>query len=533
MNHIRPHVHEAKTYLHFRDYGLSPYWTLRNLLIHELDGEGYTEEEIGGTNYEIKMAYSDSGIAPRPSDTVERDVLRDWEIHVEDPREDSEAKVHFEVRARYDGMKGPDGEDKSLPWEGGEGIDVQAQSSNIELDKLPYMLRRAIDALAESVGVQINQSYFTSPRPSSKITTLAYYVRIGRDPARQVVDPDGILHRIMYLLSPVKGTEWVYKGDNTDIVGHRHGLALPPGSMSELGMFTTGVRLKSYHPKHARDNESEDDPLSSPKFEVAYHKSIDGNSRRYDDRDELRRELEEILINSLEWAEIDTSPTEEIYVEDDHFSVEPSSVTVEHRSDPTPQIEANQESLLMSVLGEISPAGREVTKELATDGGTHYQELADRTDRSVSTIYRVLDELKGVVESDRGMIKFSSQKIRQEITGMVDRLNELKESTAERVAQLANVDLRSRADSALEKWAAKYGAEIAQMDGDGGTLRFDTLLTQFRSFREPHVEEVLKEGVEAWTSVGRDRDRFCQLAIDADLAEGGKATETVGNKIRW
>ena len=530
--HVEPHVHEAKAYLHFRDHGLSPYWTLRNLVIHELDGHGNVEAEIGGKTYEIDIAYSDSGIAPRESDAVEREVLRDWELHVEGPG--TEEKCHYQIRARFDDMTNPDGEEVSLPWEGGEGLDVFAQPTNIPLDDITHLLRESIDALAESVDMSINMSYLRTPRPSSKITTVEYYVRIARDHARKLVNVDGILHRIMYLLSPEEGTKWSYKGDNTDIVGYRHAMELPPEAVEKLGPYSAGVRAKTYHPKHVRDEETEDDPLSSPKYGIAFHKSIDGETRPFDKRDELRREIEELLINTMEWAGIDTEPDPLVFVSDDHFSVDPSPVEIDVTSDPTPELEADQQSLLMRVLGEVSPAGRDLTRELVTDGGeAHYRDLANQTDTSVSTIYRVLDELKGVVESDRGMVKFTSHKIREEIVGMVNRLDELKESTAERVAELANVDLRSRADSALEKWAAKYGAELVDMDGEGGTIRFDTLLSELRSVAEPNVERVLQEGIDAWTSTGRNRSRFCELRVDADLRDGSKVGRKVGPIVGW
>ena len=185
----------------------------------------------------------------------------------------------------------------------------------------------------------------------------------------------------------------------------------------------------------------------------------------------------------------------------------------------------------MTVIGELSPTAQDVVEEVATDGGIHYSELAAQTDSSVSTIYRALDQLGDLVESERGMVQFSSQKIRQEIVGMVNRLEELKESTADRVAELANIDLRSRADSAIEKWMAKYGAELVDIDGQGRTLRFDTILTKLRSTREPNLEAVLREGMDAWESVGRDWQHFAELRVEADLVNGGVVNKRVGDLI--
>jgi len=125
MSHQAPHIHEAKAFLWFADNGLSPYWTIRNLAIHEYDGYAEQTKEIDGDLWTIELTYSDSGIAPRPSDDVERDVLRDYELHLDGP---GEAKVKYQIRARFDDMRGPDGEEQSIYWRGGEGLDVFAQS---------------------------------------------------------------------------------------------------------------------------------------------------------------------------------------------------------------------------------------------------------------------------------------------------------------------------------------------------------------------------------------------------------------------
>lgn len=532
--HIRPHVHEAKTYLHFGDNDLSPFWALRNLVLHEHNGHGEITTEIGNDVWHISIGYSDSGIAPRPSDGIQRDVLRDWELHLDGP---GEAKAHYQIRARYDDMRGPDGDTKSIPWPGGEGLDILAQTSNIPLDHVPKMLRHGLIKLAEAAGTTLNKSYFGRPLPSSNVTTVEFYVRYRRQYASKMVRSDGVLYRLMHLLADEKGTEWVFSADNKDIVGHRHAFELCPESVSMLGPdLSAGVRLKSYHPKHVRRKETEDDPLSSPKYGVAFHKSVDGESRPWSERDELRHELEDILINTLEWAEIPTEPDPTTYVSDWHFDAEEASeVVVGRRSDPTPELEAKQDSILLRVLSELTPGAREATKALATEGGTmHYEDLAEETDSSVSTIYRILDEMKDVIKSDRGMVKFTSEKIRQDIVGMVERLNELKQSTAKRVAELANIDLRSRADSALEKWMAKYGANLVDIDTSSmtGTVRFDTMLSRVKSDDNPQLEQVLEEGLEAWKSPDRDPLLFKEFRFKAEVRMGNDG-KRIGSVIGW
>jgi len=108
-----------------------------------------------------------------------------------------------------------------------------------------------------------------------------------------------------------------------------------------------------------------------------------GDSRAWSERDELRHELEDILINTLEWADIPTEPDPTTYVDDDHFQVEASDVDIGRRSDPTPGLEVQQETMLLRVLEDVTPTGTEVLETVATDGKTHYRDLR-RCDRQLS-----------------------------------------------------------------------------------------------------------------------------------------------------
>ena len=132
------------------------------------------------------------------------------------------------------------------------------------------------------------------------------------------------------------------------------------------------------------------------------------------------------------------------------------------------------------------------------------------------------------------MVKFTSEKIRQNIVSMVERLDKLKESTAERVAELANIDLRSRADSALEKWMAKYGANLIDVDTSSmtGTVRFDAMLSTIKSDNNPHLKQVLEEGLEAWISTGRDPLPFKEFRFEAEVRMGNDG-KRIGSVIGW
>jgi hypothetical protein len=286
--------------------------------------------------------------------------------------------------------------------------------------------------------------------------------------------------------------------------------------------------LKSYHPKHVRSEETSDDPLSSPKFGVAFHKSLNttdgitqeyrnaGHSIKWRDRDDLVRELDETLVNVLRWAGVPIQPDPTVFVEDDHFEIQEAERSIGYFEDPTPQLEAEQENLITTVLQDLSPSARDVMKTLATDGGQmHYGEIADETGYSVSQIYRALEEVGDVVVNDAGIVRFYSEKIKQEIAGIVERVESFVESGVEAVARLANVETRSAADSAIQRWMAKYGAELLEGSDERGKIRLDTVLADAKSYGAPEIEEVLQEGLDAWCRTGRDPLSFVEMHYEA------------------
>ncbi|WP_256288783.1 hypothetical protein [Halobellus inordinatus] len=534
MSHQAPANHELDAFWWFTDNGLSPYWALTQIGIERLDGYAEIQREIGGEEWNIRFNYNaDTGLAPRPSDPINGEKVYEWKIHVESVY--TEAKADFVVSPRWDGLKKPNGDEAQIPWCGGEGCQIHVQGSNLELEEYQWLLQRALQQLAAHAGTDFSRRYFNRIRGDSNISTLERYVRIKREYGKKLTRSTGVFYSMMHLLADEEGSQWVYKGDNTDTVGYRHAMELDPVSSSDLiDDHHLGKRLKSYHPEYVRLAESEDDPLSSPKFGVAFHKSLnttdgftgeyrsDGHSKKWRDRDELIRELDETLVNTLRWAGVPIKPDPTVFVEDDHFEIEESERSIGYWDDPTPQLEAEQENLITAVLQDLSPSARGVMKTLATDGGqVRYDELADETGYSVSQIYRALEEIGDVVVNDNGLVRYYSEKIRQEITAIVERVENFVGSGIERVAKLANVETRSAADSAIQRWMDKYGVEFERRtDQDRGKIRFDTVLSELKSDPEPTLHEVLEEGLDAWCRAGRDLIDFVDLEFQAREVRG-------------
>jgi hypothetical protein len=517
-DHIRAAFHEVDAFLWFDEWDLSPYWSLAELCIERFDGYGEVSVDVDGEPWVFSLGYSKSGIAPRPEDAVGGDSLYEWELHADGP---GEKKAHYNVSPRFPEMRkaADPSESVSVPWCGGEGVDVHVEGSNLSFDEYTRMLRRAVTELAAAAGTTVNDDYFADPRDESKIATVELYVRLYREYAEKLVRPDGPFYSLMHLLATQEGQRWTFSGDNTDIIGKRHAFDVYDDVAADLiPGHQYGSRLKCYHPKHVRTSETSDDPLSSPKFGAAFHKSLDDGAVAWADRDELTRELEERLVNILRWAGIPTTPDPTAFRDDPHFDVVASDRDVGRFDDPTPELEAQQEALIMRVLDDLSPSAKAVTERVATDCGVRYDQLADATGYSISQVYRAIDRLGDLVENQNGLVKLTSEKIRQDVQAMVERLETEIATTADQLAHLCDVETRSAADSSLQLWMAKYGIQFRDVADDmEGTVRIDTMLSRLKSATKPRLENVLEAGLEAWARAGRDPQQFAALRYEADV----------------
>jgi DNA-binding transcriptional regulator YhcF (GntR family) len=85
---------------------------------------------------------------------------------------------------------------------------------------------------------------------------------------------------------------------------------------------------------------------------------------------------------------------------------------------------------------------------------------AEVTDTSLSTVYRVLQRMDGVLESNNGHVQFVSEAPRKEVRDISQSVEQAIESAADRAAGLVSMDLRQSTSSAFDKGIAKYGADV-------------------------------------------------------------------------
>jgi len=258
-----------------------------------------------------------------------------------------------------------------------------------------------------------------------------------------------------------------------------------------------------------------------------------GNAIQWNQRKELRREIEETLINSLYWADVPTKADPTTFVSDQHFRVKPAESPVSFEQDPTPEMEAEQEALLVTQMRDLCESDMAVLETLVTDGGgQHPEELAESTEYGISTIYRALERLDGLLRNENATVTFAIKKIEQEIAAIVERTEHHIENAADRVASLLGMETRQVASSAWQKWCHKYVAKVSREDESGElTLRIDTMLSELKSSSCLTLEEVLHEAIQAWRQVGRDPLELRNATLKWRDADGSWKKGLVGVAI--
>jgi transposase len=541
VTQVSPATHEVDAWLYYgpvdagesqsTDYdGLDLYYAVADLLLNECDG--YLEVpdvEIDGESCDLRLNYSGSGIAPRPSDPIDADTLYEFDVHVDG---EGERKANFNISPRFESMYKPSGDSLTFPFDhtpADEGVSIHVECSNIALDDLSDLFARALFELADDVGLGLYHGYLEGPF-DGRMTAIERYLRITRSMNEKLINSGGLLDRMAMLLTDQEGTSGHYRFDNEEQRGHHHAIRHnSEAARTLIDHHRLGGQIKTYLPKDPEEHDNPNDPLHHPKVGTKLIKKRNsGGSVPWSKRHDVIQELDERLLSILSWAGIPTEAGGTTYVSDWHFDADAADEPVALHADPLPELEARQEHILMTCLRDMTSADAELTEELATDGGMHAEELSESTGLSISTVYRMLQRLDGVVESDNGHVQFVSQKIREEVRSLVESAEYAIETAAERAGELVHMDIRQSASSAFDKWMAKYGADVDWPDQDGGTVqvRLDTVLSKLKSLDGPHPRDVIAEMFAAWERDSRNPTILDGAEIEAQVRNEGRITLT-------
>ncbi|WP_241692822.1 DUF7845 domain-containing protein [Haloarcula salina] len=530
------------------DYGLKPYYAMDSLIKEwgdrwETEGKPTRDIDFNGETWATCFDYSESGLDAWDNPEFQIQNVREFQFYFvakdsptyEGKRADRDKRVKggtITVRPRWPNLTS-DGEPVSVPDYGAPYIDVQVQASNLPHEEYLTLVKRVMDAYG------IAARYFDHPHPDSHISDLAYYVRLYRSDSGPLYAPDGPIARCHTLIQGDRSGYRKHVEDNTKLPGYYVTATVEDEKADQLVRgHGLGKELKHYYPNHP-ENYEPDHALYHPKFEVAYQTSRTEETVRWDDLDDARRELEETILNCLEWCGLATSADSGVFVDFDPFwDVRDTTEARKFVQCPLPKIEDDQEHRVMQLWGDMTAADRDVTELLLTDGGkVSPQAAAERTGYTYRTIRTVIDRMEGLIEHTYGELELSSKKIQQELLKRVraagDRFEQEIGSAAMELADAAEERARSR-------WA-RIRREYAISETDADDCRklltvgytpddLDEARTILREIQTAYTEcvEANTYGVHVvveTAQTGRERFRDLSAAIRTAYDAGGHRRE--------
>jgi hypothetical protein len=518
--------HEFRAYLKFDQHGLDPYYALHALMRRTdwHDGAPTREIEYMDTTFTVEFTYRETNAEEKryePWSNPEFQIERPREFHFQVEGPGDLRKASFHIRPRWPGIQLQDGTDVNNPRQM-TGVDVDTEGSNLEPGAYPELLDKAMQAFGVNGGSDYARKRYLSPpnvAPWSVVIDGELYVRINERWSGRIIGIKGPLERMTYLLADERSGYRKRVADDTKREGYYHTTTL--GSMRcrrLLDGHQLGKEIKHYHVKNP-DSLDEDDPLRQPKVGVSLQRRIsdttvywnagalEDDARAADDAvglNDMERELDEVLLNVLRWADIPTRPDAQVFVEDNVFKPDLNRRERRLVPDPLPVIENKQEHMVTRALNKMTDLERsdtdaQVVTELLADGGPQTPKgLAKRTAKTYETILRSLQRLDDVVEHNYGEVKLKSQHVAQQLAERAGKLLEdfgwVTEEIDRLGDQLANaVEGLSRQDSAFEQWAERYLEGIDDLDDDPRIiLRFG-----YRPKDMEEAREILQDGLMA------------------------------------
>ncbi|PSP38400.1 hypothetical protein BRC71_06970 [Halobacteriales archaeon QH_7_65_31] len=521
-DHVETHAHELQGNLLYTQHNDAPYWAMRSLY-NAFDGGSYsTFVEVDGEEWKIELSYQRSGVAPRPSDDVRR--LYEYRLKADGANRrtiSGRMQPRFETMHKFDNDAvetvtdelGNPVKIQSVPSDLGAGVNWRFDGvANIEPTDLPRLLSLIMTATADSLGHQWDSQFFRGrPHRYSCVTDYERYVRLRRDCTSQLIDPTGAFSRIRELLADQQGTKMDISIDNTgknkQIEGYNHQYRLNEYCANQLlPGGQNGKQLKHYHPEYVHEDAT--DPLYHPKFGVLFKKAWNnGRSIPWRDLDELTHELEETIMNVLSWSGLPVKAGSPTFVSDDCFDADArSDLDIGWYDDPTPDIESSQESLFVRKITELTGGEEDVLRQLTTDGGSaEYDDLADDAGVSISTLYRALDRVDELVDSDNGTVSFISEHAHKMFRRVLKRAERTISTAAKAAGRVLDMDPRriEEQGSAFQAWLNEYAVDVVESSSDQVKIKIGAMLSRFKSTAEPTLEDVIHYGRICWNRSGR------------------------------
>lgn len=481
------------------DHGLAPYYAMDSLIKEwgdrwETEGKPTETIQFMGEEWATCFDYSPSGLDPWEHKDFQIEEVREFQFyflatgspHYSGQRADHDDRVKggtITVRPRWPDLRS-NGRPVSVPEYGAPYIDVQIQASNIPHEEYLTLVKRVMAAYG------IAARYFDNPHPDSHIDDLAYYVRLFRGESGPLFAPDGPIARAHTLIQGDRTGFRKHVEDHTKIPGYYVTATVEDEKADELVPgHSLGKELKHYYPNHPDEYEPDEAPYH-PKFEVSYQTKRTEETVRWDDLEDARRELEEMILNCLEWCGLATAAESDIFVPfDPYWLLDDTHKSRKLVKCPLPKIESEQEHRVMELWGQMTDADRDVTKLLLADGGkVSPKEAAEQTGNTYRTVRTVINRLEGLIRHTYGEMELESKKIQQELLKRVRAAGDQFEQSIER----ATMDLADAADERTSSAWVRLRRQYAISEVHNGDCR-KLLKIGYQPRDELEAREIIRE----------------------------------------
>ncbi|TKR25700.1 DUF7845 domain-containing protein [Natronomonas salsuginis] len=534
---IDPAWHEVAVNLVFGDrgaccqHGLEPFYAAEKI-VRDNDGSKRARCRVGDHSVSLKLYYQNSGIGSLNHSSSALETIREFRIawEVIDENDDiGERSGNIHIAPRTPNMTDQNGKSISTPKDL-TGVNCRILGSNFPLDLYGELLQRATTALG------FDSQYFAQERIHqgySNIQDAARYVRLIRGESGPVHSVDGVLARISNLLANDREGYRKYVADDTETPGYYHTATIGPKRAGELiHQHHLPKEFKHYLAREA-DSLDPEDPLYHPKVEVSLQTSRTDDPIRWEERERVARELDEALLNLLQWEDYPITdddlddddrdggdPPGGIgpFVEDQYFLAETNQRQRRVFDDPTPELQSSQESLVMKhVVDGFEESDDDVLATLVTDGGQiSPEDIADEHGWHIQTVYRAIDRLEDLVEHHYGKLSLRSNHIAQQVHQYVQAAREHATDAMDTLARSLEHEIGLElSNDALLEWLDQFGVDVDVRREAQLELRFGNV-DMYRS--EFAVD--LTTGLYQWMKAGWERERFLNATVDVRLKDG-------------
>ncbi|MDS0241802.1 MULTISPECIES: winged helix-turn-helix domain-containing protein [unclassified Haloferax] len=507
---IDPQPHEGDVHLIFDEYGLKPYFALDSVR-KDYDGwqtTGKPTRKVSWRNQTWHLAYDYDvqPIDPRDHEDYQLQTVPLFRIYFvaddslyDDEPADQSARTTggtMTIRPRWPDMTKDGKPVRGIPNLGGPYLDVQIQASNIDHHLYHDLVQTAMEAFG------VSRRYFQTPHEMSNVQDLAVYVRLSREHSEAIYAPDGPIARTHSVMTSGMSGYRMHKEDHRKIPGYYVSTHITD---ERAGDIIRGHRLgketKHYYPLNPEQFD-EDHPLYYPKVEVSLQTSITDETVYWSDLDDVLRELDETLLNYLSWSGLTTRADDEVFESDVHFDAESETRRSRRLVDcPLPEIEDEQEHVVMRIWGDMRTSDRDFTRSLIEDGGKPTrEELAERTGWSYRTVRRYVNRCEGIVTDAAGKLEIGSKHMQNMLLSRVRAAAENFETAMEDAVMTAADVAAGRRRSEWSEMKNRYAARVVEHDRRRDEIHVEYRPTDWES-RTDMLRDIKRAARDRWTSL--------------------------------